>query len=364
MSSETLSTGLKEAFIQLIAKHTGLVVRERDRTTLSEKIFSRMNVLKLESPEEYYQLLNTLSVSSYKEWQNLAILLTNIESYFFRDQEQFNLLQNYIIPEIIQRQQTSKTIRICSAGCSSGEEPYSIAILLKKLIPDLKQWHLILVGLDINQAALQKAQTGIYRAWSFRKVDATIQQRYFQEINEHYHIDREIKQMLQFKHLNLVQDPFPQPNSELRDFDLIICRNVFIYLEESAIAKILNKFYHALQPSGYLITGHAELYGQNLSQFQAKLFPESIVYQRHQDNNLDTSFSPPPEEYYYPSFDFFSEQGDYSELENAFTQNNIKMQRVALNLLRQLPPNTKMPKFGNLTAAELILQLEAALKNS
>jgi chemotaxis protein methyltransferase CheR len=364
VSSETLSIGLKEAFIQLIAKQTGLVVRERDRATLSEKIFSRMKVLKLESPEEYYQLLNTLSANSYKEWQNLAILLTNIESYFFRDREQFNLLRENILPEIIQRQQASKTIRICSAGCSSGEEPYSIAILLQQLIPDLKQWHLIILGLDINQAALQKAQIGIYRPWSFRKVEPIIQQQYFQQINDQYHINQEIKQMLEFQHLNLVKDPFPPPNSELRNFDLIICRNVFIYFEESAIAKILNKFYHALQPSGYLITGHAELYGQNLSRFQAKTFPESIVYQRHKDDLLDTSFTEQSEEYYYPALDGFSGQGDYRDLENAFTQNNIKMQRVALNLLRQLPPNTKMPKLGNLTAAELILQLEAALKNS
>ncbi|WP_026735990.1 CheR family methyltransferase [Fischerella sp. PCC 9605] len=276
--TEPLSVGLTEAFIQLIANHTGLNIRERDQANLSEKIFTRMNELKILFPELYYQLLASSTIYSHLEWRKLVLLLTNIESYFFRDKEQFNLLRNCIIPEIIQCKQNYKTIRICSAGCSTGEEPYSLAILLKELIPDLDRWNLMILGVDINQEALKKAKRGIYTAWSLRSIEPQIMQQYFRLINNQYYLDKQIQQMVKFKYTNLVKDSFTQPYSEFRDIDLIICRNVFIYFEASAIAKVLDKFHDALQPFGYLITGHAELIEQNLSKFHTKVFPESLVY--------------------------------------------------------------------------------------
>lgn len=278
--TESLNVELRQAFIQLIAKHTGLKIREPDQAYLNEKIFARMKALKLYLPENYYQLLAFYPTDSYEEWLNLIILLTNTESYFFRDRGQLNVLRNHIFPEIIRRKQNNKTIRICSAGCSSGEEPYSLAIILKEIIPALEQWNLMILGVDINQAALQKAKTGIYTEWSFRNIDAKIKQRYFRLINNQYHIEPQINQMVKFMNLNLVLDSFPQQNSDMRDIDLILCRNVFIYLEPSAITNVLNKFYHTLQPLGYLMTGHAELFAQNLSQFHPKVFPETLIYQR------------------------------------------------------------------------------------
>lgn len=356
-NSESLSVELRQDFIQLIAKHTGLKVREREQATLWEKIFLRMKALKLALPENYYQLLESPTLDSSQEWQKFVVDITNLESYFFRDQGQFFLLKNYILPEIIQRQQHSKTLRICSAGCSTGEEPYSLAILLKEMIPELEQWNLVILGIDINQEALQKAKTGIYRPWSFRNVDEEIKQRHFQLINNQYHLAQPIKEMLNFQALNLVKDSFPQTNTELRDLDLILCRNVFIYFELSAIAKVLDKFYQTLQPGGYLITGHAELSEQNLSQFQTKVFPESLIYQRQTDNSDDIPQLSQPNNYL--PLEYLS----LAENENNFDQTNINLHQVALNLLKQLPPETKIPKLGNLTAAELILKVETVLKN-
>ncbi len=275
---ELLSVEQIEAFVQLIAKHTGLEIRERDQIDLCEKIFCRMKALKISFSRAYYQLLDSQTLNSYLEWQKLILLLTNLESYFFRDKEQFNLLRNYILPEIIQRKQNNRTIRICSAGCSSGEEPYSIAILLKELIPYPEQWNLMILGIDINQEALIKAKQGIYTPWSMRSIEPKIIQRYFRVIDNHYCLDKQIKQMVKFQYINLVKDSFIHKSPDMRNLDLILCRNVFIYFEPSAIAKVLDKFYHILQPLGYLITGHTELCGQNLSRFQAKVFPESLVY--------------------------------------------------------------------------------------
>ncbi|HEY9603247.1 MAG TPA: protein-glutamate O-methyltransferase CheR [Allocoleopsis sp.] len=357
-----LSEELRQAFTRLIAKHTGLEIRERDKTALSEKIALRMKALKFDIPETYYQLLSSSTPESYQEWERLAILMTNIESYFFRDRDQFALLRDRILPELIQRKQNNKTIRICSAGCSSGEEPYSLAILLKEIIPDLEQWHLTIVGLDINQEALKKAEKGVYRPWSFRRVDREIVQRYFRLRNDEYNIDSSINQMVIFKALNLVNGVFPLPNSALSEFDLILCRNVFIYFDSPAIERVLNKFYNALQPFGYLITGHAELYGQNLSQFQTKVFPESVVYQRLDKSLIETPMVSLSSEQNYISPENLSSDLNQGDLVSALEKNNIKMQQTALNLLKQLPPETQIPKLGNLTVAELISQLETTLK--
>lgn len=274
--AEFLSLELREAFIQLIAKHIGLEIRERDQAYLSQKIFCRMKALKIFFPQNYYQLLKSSTLDSHQEWQNFVLLLTNIESYFFRDQEQLNLLRSRIFPELIQRKQNNKTIRICSAGCSTGEEPYSLAIFFKELIPCLEQWNLMILGIDINQEALKKAKEGIYTSWSLRSIEPEIMQRYFHKRNNQYHLDKQIKQMVKFKYTNLVEDSFTQ-QYEMRDIDLILCRNVFIYFKASAIAKVLDNFNYILQPSGYLLTGHTELLGQNLSHFQTKVFPESLV---------------------------------------------------------------------------------------
>ncbi|MBE9166803.1 tetratricopeptide repeat protein [Pleurocapsales cyanobacterium LEGE 06147] len=273
-------------FYHLLIEHTGLVIREQDRESFSEKICQRIEKLKFNSPEDYYQLLNIDSFDGRQEWEHLVTFLTNNESYFFRDQQQFNLLRNELLPEIIERNQAKKTIRICSAGCSTGQEPYSIAILLQELLPDFQQWNLLILGIDINQIAIQEAEKAIYPPWSFRGVEKEIRQKYFREINNQYYLARNIKKIVKFQQINLVKDAFPQLDSELKDMDLIICRNVFIYFEAKAIAKVINKIYHTLQPLGYLITGHTELAGQDLSSFNIQAFADSIVYQRPADTTV------------------------------------------------------------------------------
>jgi chemotaxis protein methyltransferase CheR len=110
-----------------------------------------------------------------------------------------------------------------------------------------------------------------------RSIDPEIMQQYFLHFSNQYYLDTQIQQMVKFQYINLVKDSFKEHN-EMRDIDLIICRNVFIYFEASAISKVLDKFHQILQPLGYLITGHTELFAQNLSNFETKLFPESLVY--------------------------------------------------------------------------------------
>jgi chemotaxis protein methyltransferase CheR len=358
-----LSPKIKQAFIRLIAQHTGLVIRERDQANLQDKLFARMKAIKLTFPEDYYLLLNCPTWEAKQEWKKLVVLLTNLESYFFRDKEQCKLLKTKILPELIQRHQVDKTLRLCSAGCSTGEEAYSLAIMLNELIPDIDSWDLVIFGIDINQEALDKAKQGIYRAWSLRSIDTQIKHKYFKCVDNHYHIDDKIKSLVKWQQVNLVKDPFPQAHLDLQEFDLIICRNVFIYFESSAIAQVLDKFYHALQPLGYLITGHSELYGQVLKQFQTNVFPESLVYQRQTESLVYTPLGDVPSPLTWETEDDYTLTFNPETLEHDLEKNTIKMQHVALNLLKQLPPDAHLKKLGNLTASELIKQLQSSLNN-
>ncbi len=276
---------LRTNFINLIAKYTGLKIRDSEISVLVQNINLRMKSLRLNSLREYYNLLNYSDQESNQEWITLISNLTNTESYFFRDQGQFNLLRNQIIPNIMKTNIESRNIRIWSAGCSSGEEVYSLAILLRDMIPDLDLWNVMILGTDINENALNKAKKGVYTTWSFRMVNDEITKTNFKVINNQYQINPQIKKIVNFGGLNLVKDKYPSENSLVRDMDLIICRNVFIYFQPAAITEVLDKFYETLKPGGYLLTGHAELSGQDLRKYKTHIFPESLLYQKENQIN-------------------------------------------------------------------------------
>lgn len=294
----------------LISAHSGISIREQDYKSLADKLWQRAKSLDLKSLEDYYNLLlkelehgfniaskpsqEMLALPPKAEWQALYSILTINESYFFRDKNQFQLLTNQLLPEMIQRKQASKlknevsqpdykpSLKIWSAGCSTGEELYSIAMVLEEMKFPWHQWNTLLVGTDISKTAIDAAQRGIYGQWSFRQIPPGIQEKYFHSHHELFQIHDSIRRRVKFVCGNLLKDPFPTSRGDLFDIDLIICRNVFIYLDSNAIGSIVKKFHSTLAPEGFLITGHTELCGQNTNQFQVLSFPESIVYkQRH-----------------------------------------------------------------------------------
>ena len=285
---------LLQNLVALIAKHTGLSIREQDKQALCNKVVTRMQSLNLSTPEQYYQLLNTSSTDNSsietpgdREWKALTLLLTTGESYFFRDKGQIALLKNRLLPQLIEQKRRASqqnsikpSLRIWSAGCSTGEEVYSIAILVKELIADLHNWQILILGTDLNLESIAKAKKGVYEHWSFRMVEPEIIQRYFKIRQQSWEIKETICSMVKFQPGNLIKDNFPQPLVDIHSMDIIICRNVFIYFDTNSISTVIKKFYHTLNPAGYLVTGHAELHGQDLDEFQTKIFPESLVYQR------------------------------------------------------------------------------------
>lgn len=287
-----MDNALLQAFVQLISQKTGLQIRPEDRTNLHKKIDVRVRALRLPSAVQYYQLLDLARHSdaganpelrwgaAQQEWQTLIQLLTITESYFFRDQGQFRLLRELILPELIQHNAQKRSLRIWSAGCSTGEEVYSLAIVLMELLPNHDSWDITLVGTDINEGALHRAREGLYNDWSFRLVEPRLRKQYFVPHKTLWRIDDRVRRWVKFVPHNLVQDPFPNPQNHLWDMDLIICRNVFIYFDQPTISRVLPKLHQTLRVGGYLMVGHTELYGQDLRAFQTRMLPESVVYQR------------------------------------------------------------------------------------
>lgn len=277
---------LIQLFIDSIATETGLQIRPQDRSALGQKISTRMKILKLTEPKKYYQLLVAKNQQSQSEWREFALLLTVTESYFMRDKGQLSLLEKVILPQLIETKRKlsqelgiQPALRIWSAGCSTGEEPYSLAIILKQLISDWERWEILILGTDINQAALAKAQRGIYSPWSFRLVDPQLQNQYFKRHQVEWEINPKIRKLVNFGCVNLVTDNFPNIGKDIYNMDLIVCRNVFVYFEAKYISQVLKKFAKTLRPGGYLMTGHAEIHGQIIKEFQPQVFPESVVYQ-------------------------------------------------------------------------------------
>ncbi len=287
-----MDNALLQAFIQLISHKTGLQIRPEDRTNLHQKIDVRVRALRLPSAVQYYQLLDLARhpdagvsreprwEAAQQEWQALIQLLTITESYFFRDQGQFRLLRELILPELIQQNAQRRSLRIWSAGCSTGEEVYSLAIVLMELLPNHDRWDITLVGTDINEGALHRAREGLYNDWSFRLVEPRLREQYFSAHKALWRIDDRVRRWVKFVSHNLVQDPFPNSQNHLWEMDLIICRNVFIYFDQPTIGRVLPKLHQTLRVGGYLMVGHTELYGQDLRAFKTRMLPESVVYQR------------------------------------------------------------------------------------
>ncbi|WP_035992434.1 CheR family methyltransferase [Leptolyngbya sp. KIOST-1] len=300
----------------LISRHSGIHIRDQDYSLLAEKVWRRTKCLGLSSLADYYTcLLQELEPRAgawpgvaglggdRSEWQELYSILTVNESYFFRDSNQFRLLTQHLLPELIGRKQAAAgpggrpSLRIWSAGCSTGEELYSIAIALDELNFPWDHWDTLLIGTDLSPTAVDSARLGLYGNWSFRQTPIALRQKYFAP---HHQVDKicdRLRQRVIFQYGNLLQDACPNPAQGLCAIDLIFCRNVFIYLDRQSIGQILQKFHGALGAEGYLITGHTELYSQDTSQFQTLSFPESVIYRKpSRPVPMVTQPEPPPPE--------------------------------------------------------------------
>lgn len=321
-----------EELRRIIAHKTGLIELGKDDTKLYTYFRARMNTHGFNSLHQYAVLLSGDSPEANDELKQIAIDFSNTESFFFRDHGQMRLLRETILQELIIKNQNTQTLNILSAASSSGEELYSIAIILSEILPDLKSWRITLLGVDINHEAIRKAEKGVYSKWSFRSVPEETISKYFVRKNNELTISEKIKDLVLFRYFNLVDDlsTFPIGKSEAT-FDLIICRNVFIYFETSGIKTAVSNLTRLLKSGGYLLTGHSELANLHFLGLKPVAFPDSFIYQKT-DANQETTI-------------------DLSHLDSLFQSEPVKNQKPHSSKKRiisvDLPPvlNDKLAAF-------------------
>jgi chemotaxis protein methyltransferase CheR len=230
--------------------------------------------------DEYYDLLQDEREGAM-ERERLINALTVSESHFFRDANQFDALYNQVLPQIIERRRSLRTLRIWSAGCAGGEEPYSIAIALRQLLPDVDEWAITILGTDVNSESLDRARKAVYGDWAFREDRAKWwRAHYFRPLGNRYELIPEVRRMVTLAHLNLAEDGYPAYETNTTYMDLILCRNVTIYFSELVTHQVIGRFYDALVDGGWLVVGHAEHALGMYHRFQARNFPGAILYQR------------------------------------------------------------------------------------
>lgn len=241
-------------------------------------------------------------LSSTLSQEQLKVLIGHLtvgETYFFREPKSLEALQKHILPKLIQvRQKTSpliggtergpeKRLKIWSAGCATGEEPYSLAILLDQMKPDLQNWRITILATDLNSAALDRATEGVYREWSFRGTPQWVKQNYFnQETDGRFILLPQIKQMVQFAQLNLAQNIYPSPLNNTEAVDIIFCRNVLMYFAPKVMQEIVQRFYKALVAGGWLIVSPSEASHLLFSNFIKANLPGTILYQKPEPAGL------------------------------------------------------------------------------
>lgn len=269
---QELTPRLAAVFSRHILSHSGLHFEERNRAALTRGLIKRMTALRMCSFEEYLEYLKRHGEDRH-ELQKLLQFLTVGETYFYRYPAHFEVLKERFAGRPVR-----EPIRIWSAGCSTGEEPYSIAMVLMEALPDWRERDIRVIATDINNRSLKKAREGVYSPWSLRITTPEQAKRYFRRVGDSFLIRDEVKQLVQFHHLNL-SIPCREPVcDQLHELDAIFCRNVLIYFTTETAERMVDRFARALAPSGLLFLGHSETLLQRGLELELRRQERSYYY--------------------------------------------------------------------------------------
>lgn len=281
VSSSPASPAISVSAVQsVILAAAGLRVRDADLAAVQEWVIARVHALDLDGIDSYGHFLSGGSSTSRAERERLSVRLTTGETHFMRDAGQIDLLRREILPDLIARRSDTRRLRIWSAGCSTGEETYTLAILAEEFGSRLAGWQVDIVGTDINRESLDKAAAGRYGDWSFRAVDEELRRRHFRRAGKHWVVEDSLRRRVRFKQIDLLADAYPESDSQLDSCDLIVCRNVFIYMATEAVGQVTAKLARCLADGGYLMTGHNELLGYHEHGLHTRIFDQSVVLHR------------------------------------------------------------------------------------
>ncbi|MDA3846565.1 MAG: protein-glutamate O-methyltransferase CheR [Vallitaleaceae bacterium] len=250
---------------QFMKANFGINLTDKKRTLIETRLQKTMNQRSFLNYNAYFDCI--VNDKSGKEATTLLNLLTTNHTYFLREVEHFEFLKKVLLPQLFEAYKYEKDLRIWSAGCSSGQEPYTIAMIVSEYIDQgnhhFSNWNRQMLATDISEKALHKAITGIYSKEEVKDVPYDWLQKYFTRSGNAYAISRAIKEEITFRKFNLMNATYPFK----KKFHVIFCRNVMIYFDAETKNKIINHFYHHLEPGGYLLIGHSEFVDRNVVPF-------------------------------------------------------------------------------------------------
>ncbi len=272
----------------LIEKELGLHFESNRIEDVKRGVLAALQEINIEDTDSFITELANASSIEPLFLKVLSSHLTIGETYFFREKPAMSLFVKKIMPEIIQKAEKEKrSIKIWSAGCSSGEEPYSIAMLINEHFPKLNHSKYTIMATDISPKAINKAISGNYTEWSFRETSDNIRKKYFQNVNGMWNISPEIKRMVNFTYLNLAKDSFSSQLVGAINVDIIFCRNVLMYLSPDIIKKAAENFHNSLTDGGWFITSQVELNDEYFSLFDKVYFESGVFYKKNISEQRD-----------------------------------------------------------------------------
>jgi chemotaxis protein methyltransferase CheR len=261
----------------LIYKETGMLFEDKKDYYLKVRLKQRMETIGCNSFDEYYRNLVFNPIKD--ELQIFLEAVTINETYFFRDFPQLQGFAEKVCPEYLEtkKKRNDNQLKIWSAACSTGEEPYTLSIILQEIITDYAKWKLELHATDIDRNVLNHALKGVYGQRSMKETPLPYRQRYFRQNGEEWEINKTTRDSIRFSQMNFVDR---LKMRSMRGFDFVFCRNVLIYFDEDSCKKVVNSLYDSLVPGGYLFLGHSESIGRITAAFELQNVGGFLCYRR------------------------------------------------------------------------------------
>lgn len=279
MGKITISDEDFQKFREFFYRKVGIQFEATKRYFVDKRLIERIEATGAKDFREYFMMLRF--EASGLELQTLVNLMTVNETYFFREEYQFQCLVNSILGEVTKNKKDKKDkkpIRIWSIPSSSGEEPYSIVIYLLEHWPDIEHWDVEIISSDIDSEIIKSARRGLYSARSVQYLPVHLLNKYFKPVaGGSYQISEDLRSVVEFTCVNLMD---AEDMRNYRKVDVIFCRNLLIYFDDQSRRQAAETFFDALNPGGFVCLGHSESMSRISSLFRVRKFPEAIVYQK------------------------------------------------------------------------------------
>ncbi len=272
---------------EVISKITGLYFPQERIHDLDRGISNACIDFGFDNQDEFVKWILSTTLND-EQIKKIVLHLTIGETYFFRDVKSFEIIRDHILPKILSDiRQGNKQLKIWCAGCSTGEEPYSLAIWLESIVDDIDFLNIKIIATDINTNSLTKAKSGIYTKWSFRDTPSWVKSKYFIKHENNYILDESIKKRVKFFYLNLMDNIYPSILNDLCDIDIILCRNVLMYFDKENHKKVINKFYKTLCQDGHLLVSSVEMSQEMYKDFEMIRFNNFYAYKKSDKQKIE-----------------------------------------------------------------------------